>query len=41
MIPREDLSSKPINLRNELIFYLGHIPTFFGMVSSGSWMIVD
>ncbi|CAG8922471.1 unnamed protein product [Penicillium salamii] len=29
MIPREDLSSKPINLRNELIFYLGHIPTFF------------
>ena len=30
MIPREELSSKPINLRNALIFYLGHIPTFFG-----------
>ena len=31
MIPREDLLSKPIKLRNALIFYLGHIPTFFGM----------
>lgn len=31
MVPREDLLSKPIKLRNELIFYLGHIPTFFGM----------
>lgn len=30
MIPREELSSKPIKLRNELIFYLGHIPTFLG-----------
>jgi hypothetical protein len=30
MIPREELGSKPIKLRNELIFYLGHIPTFFG-----------
>ncbi|KAJ6102358.1 Ergothioneine biosynthesis protein 1 [Penicillium sp. IBT 16267x] len=29
MIPRGDLLSKPIKLRNELIFYLGHIPTFF------------
>ncbi|KAJ5605325.1 hypothetical protein N7510_010479 [Penicillium lagena] len=28
MIPREELWSKPIKLRNELIFYLGHIPTF-------------
>ncbi|KAJ5279181.1 hypothetical protein N7478_004553 [Penicillium angulare] len=29
MVPREDLLSKPIKLRNSLIFYLGHIPTFF------------
>jgi formylglycine-generating enzyme required for sulfatase activity len=29
MIPEEELLSKPINLRNECIFYLGHIPTFF------------
>ncbi|KAJ6036701.1 Ergothioneine biosynthesis protein 1 [Penicillium herquei] len=29
MIPREYLLSKPIKLRNALIFYLGHIPTFF------------
>jgi formylglycine-generating enzyme required for sulfatase activity len=29
MIPKDDLLSKPINLRNECIFYLGHIPTFF------------
>ncbi|KAJ5587123.1 Aldehyde/histidinol dehydrogenase [Penicillium hispanicum] len=29
MIPREELLSKPIKLRNALIFYLGHIPTFF------------
>ncbi|XHG04482.1 hypothetical protein AWENTII_007749 [Aspergillus wentii] len=28
MVPREDLLSKPIKLRNDLIFYLGHIPTF-------------
>ncbi|KAL4873974.1 hypothetical protein BDV12DRAFT_158831 [Aspergillus spectabilis] len=28
MIPREELLSKPIKLRNSLIFYLGHIPTF-------------
>jgi hypothetical protein len=28
MIPEEDLLSKPIKLRNECIFYLGHIPTF-------------
>ena len=32
MIPREELLSKPIKLRNALIFYLGHIPTFFGEV---------
>lgn len=30
MIPREDLLTQPIKLRNALIFYLGHIPTFFG-----------
>jgi formylglycine-generating enzyme required for sulfatase activity len=29
MIPEDELHSKPINLRNECIFYLGHIPTFF------------
>ncbi|KAF2020110.1 hypothetical protein BU24DRAFT_341702 [Aaosphaeria arxii CBS 175.79] len=28
MIPEEELSSKPIKLRNTCIFYLGHIPTF-------------
>lgn len=31
MIPEEELSSKPIKLRNACIFYLGHIPTFFDM----------
>lgn len=31
MVPREELLSKPIKLRNALIFYLGHIPTFLGM----------
>lgn len=30
MIPQEELLSKPIKLRNSLIFYLGHIPTFAG-----------
>jgi len=28
MIPNEELSEKPIKLRNACIFYLGHIPTF-------------
>lgn len=28
MIPQQELLSKPIKLRNALIFYLGHIPTF-------------
>lgn len=28
MVPREELMNKPIKLRNNLIFYLGHIPTF-------------
>ena len=28
MIPEEELLSQPIKLRNALIFYLGHIPTF-------------
>jgi hypothetical protein len=31
MIPQDELLSKPIKLRNALIFYLGHIPTFLGM----------
>lgn len=29
MIPEDELLAKPIKLRNECIFYLGHIPTFF------------
>ena len=28
MIPEQELHSKPINLRNCCIFYLGHIPAF-------------
>lgn len=28
MVPRDELMEKPIKLRNNLIFYLGHIPTF-------------
>ena len=28
MVPRQDLLGNPIQLRNNLIFYLGHIPTF-------------
>jgi L-histidine Nalpha-methyltransferase / hercynylcysteine S-oxide synthase len=28
MIPKQELLSKPIKLRNACIFYLGHIPTF-------------
>ena len=28
MIPKDQLSSKPIELRNPCIFYAGHIPTF-------------
>ncbi|KAF9889559.1 hypothetical protein FE257_007269 [Aspergillus nanangensis] len=31
MVPRDELLSKPINLRNALIFYLGHIPTFLAL----------
>ena len=30
MIPKDELLDKPIKLRNNLIFYLGHIPTFAG-----------
>jgi hypothetical protein len=40
MIPREELLSKPIKLRNALIFYLGHIPTFFGTFTYGFIMFV-
>jgi hypothetical protein len=35
MTPEEELLSKPIKLRNDLIFYLGHIPGFCGMLSRG------
>jgi formylglycine-generating enzyme required for sulfatase activity len=28
MVPKEELLSKPIDLRNAIVFYLGHIPTF-------------
>ena len=31
MIPNEELHSRPINLRNCCLFYLGHIPTFLDM----------
>lgn len=30
MTPEEELLSKPIELRNPLIFYLGHVPGFCG-----------
>lgn len=30
MIPQDELLSKPIRLRNALVFYLGHTPTFLG-----------
>jgi formylglycine-generating enzyme required for sulfatase activity len=28
MVPKDELLNKPIQLRNAIIFYLGHIPTF-------------
>ncbi|KAF3482208.1 DUF323 domain-containing protein [Arthroderma uncinatum] len=31
MVPNTDLLSRPIHLRNSLIFYLGHIPAFMDM----------
>lgn len=31
MIPKQELLSKPINLRNCCIFYLGHVPAFLDM----------
>lgn len=31
MIPKDELLSKPIKLRNACIFYLGHIPTFLAI----------
>ena len=31
MIPKDELLSKPIKLRNACIFYLGHIPTFLDL----------
>jgi hypothetical protein len=34
MVPREELLAQPIKLRNALIFYLGHIPTFLGMFAT-------
>lgn len=37
MIPKEELLSKPIKLRNACIFYLGHIPTFLDIhISRGT-----
>jgi EasF-like predicted methyltransferase len=36
MVPRDELLNKPIKLRNDLIFYLGHIPTFAGIPSSSA-----
>lgn len=44
MVPRDALMSRPIDLRNPLIFYLGHIPTFTGKQNAfaicGSMLIV-
>lgn len=37
MVPREELLNKPIKLRNDLIFYLGHIPTFAGNLYGTIW----
>lgn len=37
MVPREELLSQPIKLRNALIFYLGHIPTFLGKPAATSY----
>ena len=31
MIPHDELLSKPINLRNCCLFYLGHVPTFLDL----------
>ena len=36
MIPKDELMDKPIKLRNSLIFYLGHIPTFAGKLTQHS-----
>lgn len=36
MVPKDELLNKPIKLRNDLIFYLGHIPTFLGEWESRS-----
>jgi hypothetical protein len=30
MVPKDELLNTPIKLRNDLIFYLGHIPAFAG-----------
>lgn len=30
MTPEDEFLSKPIKLRNDLIFYVGHIPGFCG-----------
>lgn len=32
MVPQDELMNKPIQLRNNLIFYLGHIPAFAGVL---------
>ena len=38
MIPKDELLNKPIKLRNDLIFYLGHIPAFAGECNpDGRW----
>lgn len=34
MVPRERLLTKPIELRNPCVFYLGHIPTFLDSILS-------
>lgn len=36
MVPEQELLNKPIKLRNAVIFYLGHIPTFLDLQLSKS-----
>lgn len=36
MIPKGELLSKPINLRNCCLFYMGHIPTFSDIYITGA-----
>ncbi|KAB8342811.1 hypothetical protein FH972_022409 [Carpinus fangiana] len=37
MIPKQELTEKPIKLRNACIFYLGHIPGFLDIKLTQTW----